>query len=341
MSDNISQANLNEMRALLKKLPSKNEKALIKAQNHEAELTKPAGSLGKLEEISQWFASWQSGCSLEIKRPRVAVFAGNHGIAAQGVSAFPPEVTMQMVANFKAGGAAINQLCKINDAELRVYEMALDNPTEDFTKSPAMSEDECATAMAYGMMAVEDNIDILCLGEMGIANSSSAAAMSMALYGGDAKNWTGPGTGVSGDAFQNKINVVDAGVKKHLTAMGDGLDILRHLGGFELAAITGAVLAARMARIPVILDGYATTVAAAILTTFDPSALDHCIIGHLSMEPAHIKLLDKLNKKPILQMNMRLGEASGAALALGIVKSAIACHTGMATFTNAGVSNEK
>ncbi len=341
MSDSKSQANLNEMRALLKKLPNENKEALEKVKNREAELTKPAGSLGKLEEISQWFASWQSECSPKIKRPRVAVFAGNHGVAAQGVSAFPPEVTMQMVANFQAGGAAVNQLCKINDAELRVYEMALDNPTEDFTKLPAMSEDECATAMAYGMMAVEDNIDILCLGEMGIANSTSAAAMSMALYGGDAENWTGPGTGVSGDAFQNKVNVVDAGVKKHIASMNDGLDILRHLGGFELAAITGAVLAARMARIPVILDGYATTVAAAVLTTFDSSALDHCIVGHLSMEPAHIKLLDKLNKKPILEMNMRLGEASGAALALGIVKSAIACHTGMATFADAGVDNEK
>jgi nicotinate-nucleotide--dimethylbenzimidazole phosphoribosyltransferase len=174
-------ASLDELRALIASLPDGDEAAAQAAAAREEQLTKPAGALGRLEELSAWLARWQGRHPPRIDRPRVAVFAGNHGVAARGVSAYPPAVTAQMVQNFIAGGAAINQLCKTVDADLRVYEMALDHPTRDFTEGPALSAEECARAAAYGMMAVEPGVDLLCLGEMGIANTTSAAALCHAL----------------------------------------------------------------------------------------------------------------------------------------------------------------
>jgi nicotinate-nucleotide--dimethylbenzimidazole phosphoribosyltransferase len=285
-------------------------------------------------------ARWQGRHPPRLARPRVAVFAGNHGVAARGVSAYPADVTAQMVRNFIAGGAAVNQLCKAVDADLRVYEMALDRPTRDFTEGPALGEDECARAMAYGMMAVEAGIDLLCLGEMGIANTTSAAALCLALYGGEAADWTGPGTGVAGAALARKTAVVGEGAARHAGA-GDGLDLLCRLGGHELAAIAGAVMAARMARVPVLLDGFACTAAAAMLTTLDARILDHCQVAHVSAEPGHRRLLDRLGMAPLLDLGMRLGEASGAALAVGVLRAALACHAGMATFAEAGVSGKE
>jgi len=333
----LPEPTLEEMRGLLPLLPDADAQSGEAALARQGRLTKPAGSLGVLEDLAAWFAAWQGRDPVRLDRPRVAVFAGNHGIAARGVSAYPADVTAQMVQNFQAGGAAVNQLCRMADAELRVYEMALEHPTADFTEAPAMTGEECARAMAYGMMAVEEGIDVLCLGEMGIGNSTSAAALACALFGGDPADWTGPGTGVAGAALENKIAMVRAGVDRH-GGDGDGLDMLARLGGHELAAIAGAVLAARMGRVPVILDGFACTVAAAVLFKLDPSALDHCLIGHLSTEPGHARLLQAIEKEPLLTMRMRLGEGSGAVLALGVLRSAVACHLGMATFDEAGVS---
>jgi nicotinate-nucleotide--dimethylbenzimidazole phosphoribosyltransferase len=333
-------ASFAEIRALIPELPGPDLDAATAAAEREATLTKPAGALGRLEEFAGWLATWQGRHPPRIEHPRVAVFAGNHGVAARGVSAFPAAVTAQMVQNFIAGGAAVNQLCKSADADLRVYEMALDKPTKDFSIAPAMSEDECARAMAYGMMAVEPGVDLLCLGEMGIANTTSAAALCLALFGGTAEDWTGPGTGVAGSALANKIAVVGESVAKHKPALRDPLEILRHLGGHELAAIGGAVLAARLARVPVVLDGYACTAAAAILQRLDSRLLDHCLVAHVSAEPGHRRLLEKINKRAVVDLGMRLGEASGAALAIHILKAAVACHTGMATFGEAGVSGK-
>ncbi len=333
-------ANLDEMRSLIRAFPGPDEAARNAVAEREAQLTKPPGALGRLEELTAWIAGWQAKAPPKLDRPRVCVFAGNHGVAQLGVSAFPQDVTAQMVQNFQNGGAAVNQLCQVNDAELRVYEMALDHPTADFTKGPAMSEEECATAMAYGMMAVDEGIDILCLGEMGIGNSTAGAALAHALFGGNAKDWTGPGTGVAGAELQRKIDVVDKAVTLHLAETTDAFDVLRRLGGHELAAIVGAIIAARMGRVPVILDGYACTAAAAVLFRVDPHALDHCVVGHLSAEPAHGRLCDAIHKRPVLDLGMRLGEASGAALALGVLRGAVACHTGMATFAEAGVSDK-
>ncbi len=331
-------ATLDEMRALLAQLPGPDLEAGSAAAARQAQLTKPAGSLGRLEELAIWLATWQARHPPRVEHPRTIVFAGNHGVAARGVSAYPASVTAQMVQNFIAGGAAVNQLCRIVDADLRVYEMNLDQPTGDIVAEPAMSEEECARAMAYGMMSVEPGIDALALGEMGIGNTTSAAALCMALFGGDADLWTGPGTGVTGAALDNKRRAVADAVALHRAAASDPFDLLRRLGGLELAAITGAVMAARLGRIPVVLDGYAATAAAAVLFAADPRALDHCIVAHVSAEPGHRVLLERLEKRSLLDLGMRLGEASGATLALALLKAAAACHNGMATFAEAGVS---
>ena len=331
---------LNDIRKILNELPGPDDQAAKMAAAREPQLTKPEGSLGRLEELSKWLCTWQGGHPPRMKRPRCVVFAGNHGVASLGVSAFPSEVTFQMVANFRSGGAAINQLCKTFDIDLEVCEMALDVPTADFTKGPAMGDEECAEAMAFGMDMVKDKTDVLCLGEMGIGNTTPAAAICHALFGGSAALWTGPGTGVEGEALGRKTAVVADSVLLHKTDMTDAIEVLRYLGGRELAAIAGAVIGARLKGVPVLLDGYVSTAAAAPLQAFMPGALDHCQVAHNSVEPGHIKLAESIGKRPLLEMDMRLGEASGAALAVGLLRAAVSCHTGMATCAEAGVSGK-
>jgi nicotinate-nucleotide--dimethylbenzimidazole phosphoribosyltransferase len=341
MSVQEPKATLAELRAVMAELPGPDLEAGTAAATREAQLTKPAGALGRLEDIAHWVATWQGRHPPAIKHARTAVFAGNHGVAAQGVSAYPAEVTAQMVANFVAGGAAVNQLCLAVDADLRVYEMSLDEPTADISLGPAMSDEDCALAISYGMMAVEPGVDLLAVGEMGIANTTSAAALACALWGGAAADWAGPGTGVAGAALAHKIAVVQRAVDLHKPAGPEPFELLRRLGGRELAAIAGAVMAARQGRVPVLLDGYAATVAASVLMKADPRALDHCLVAHCSAEPGHRRLLAMIEKTPLFDFGMRLGEASGATLAIAIVKAAVACHAGMATFAEAGVSGKE
>ncbi|MEX2298967.1 MAG: nicotinate-nucleotide--dimethylbenzimidazole phosphoribosyltransferase [Dongiaceae bacterium] len=331
-------ASFDEIRRVLAEFPLADETARAEAAARDAILTKPPGSLGRLEQLTQWLAAWQGRHPPKLDRPRVAVFAGSHGIARRGVSAYPPEVTAQMVQNFVKGGAAINQLCTVADAELRIYEMAIEDPTEDFTEQAAMDEASCARAIAYGMMAVEPGIDLLCVGEMGIGNATSGAALSAALFGGNGAEWAGPGTGVEGAELARKVAVIDAGLARHHAQIADPLDALRCLGGQEMAAIVGAIIAARMARMPVLLDGFVSTASAAVLHALAPGALDHCEVAHLSSEPGHRRLVAALGKRPLLEFDMHLGEASGAALAIPLLRAAVACHAGMATFAEAGVS---
>ena len=340
MSQSEIPSSLDEIRALLRALPGPDAEAEAAAAERQGTLTKPPGSLGQLEELALWLARWQGRHPPSLERPHVAVFAANHGVAAQGVSAFPAEVTAQMVANFIDGGAAVNQLAGLAEAELRVHEMALDQPTHDFTAAPAMEEADCVKAMAYGMMAVEPGFDAYALGEMGIANTTSAAALCHALYGGSAADWTGRGTGIDDETLRRKTAAVESAVALHRAEMSDGLEMLRCLGGLEVAAIAGAILAARLARTPVVLDGYTCTAAAAVLHALQPTAIDHCLVAHLSLEPGHGGLLKRIGKPPLLQLGMRLGEASGACLALLLLKAACACHAGMATFEEAGVSGK-
>lgn len=338
MTDTSVAANLDEIRALLEVLPGPNLEAGAAAIQRQGELTKPTGSLGRLEELACWLATWQGRGQPRLERPHTAVFAGNHGVATQGVSAYPPDVTAQMVRNFIDGGAAVNQLCTVADADLRVYEMDLEHPTRDFTTAPAMDEAGCAQAMAYGMMAVEADVDLLALGEMGIANTTSAAALCMALFGGEAAQWVGRGTGIDDARLARKIEVVEQAIERHRPVLGDPLAALCCLGGQEIAAIAGAIIGARMAKVPVMLDGYACCAAAAVLEAAAPGALDHCQIAHLSAEPGHARLVEALDKVPLLDLGMRLGEASGATVAILLMKAAVACHNGMATFAEAGVS---
>lgn len=306
------------------------------ARTRQMQLTKPPGSLGALEELAIFMAGWQGSEKPEINKAQALVFAGNHGICAQGVNPFPQEVTAQMVMNFEAGGAAINQLCRASGAELSVVALDLDRPTADFTTGPAMSEAECLEAMNRGASAVDVDADVLLLGEMGIGNSTIAAALAYGIFGGDAKDWVGPGTGADEEGVSLKSRVVETGVGLH--GKGSAMDILAALGGREQAAICGAILAARRARIPVLLDGFICTAAAAPLHGANAALLDHCLVGHLSSEPGHARLVRAMGKSPVANFSMRLGEGSGAALALGILRSALACHNGMSTFAEAGVS---
>ena len=336
MAEPAPVVSLAEIAETLAHLPGPDEAAREAARAREALLTKPPGALGRLEELAEWLAAWQGRHPPRLDRPRVAVFAGNHGVARRGVSAWPASVTAEMVRNFIAGGAAVNAICGALDAELRVYELSLETPTADFTLAPAMTDEECARAVAYGMMAVEPGIDALAVGEMGIANTSSAAAIAHALHGGRAEDWTGPGAGVSGARLEAKIETVRRGAARH--GGRPPLELLRRLGGYETAAMFGALAAARMGRVPVLLDGYGAAAAAAVLHALDPAGLDHCQAGHLSTEPGHARLLALWGKAPLLDLGMRLGEGSGAALALALLKAAARCHAEMATFESAGVS---
>ncbi len=329
----------DDFRELLRNLPGPDSAALVAARERDAQLTKPPGALGRLEEIAFWLAAW-TGRAPAVNRPLVAIFAGNHGVTRQGVTPFPPSVTAQMVENFAAGGAAINQICVSHDLGLKVFDLALEYPTGDITEEAALSERDCAATMAFGMEAVAGGTDLLCIGEMGIGNTTIAAAINLALYGGTAEEWVGPGTGSQGAVLARKIAAVEKAVALHADHLSDPLEVLRRLGGREIAAMAGAILAARMQKIPVIIDGYVATSAAAILKAANPAALDHCLIGHVSAEPGHMKAIEMLGKTPLLALGMRLGEGTGAALAAGIVKAAAACHSGMATFAQAGVSNK-
>lgn len=330
----------DDFRGLLKLMPAMDADARDMVRARDRQLTKPPGSLGRLEEIVEWLAAVQARSEPTVSRPLVAVFAGNHGVVARGVSPYPQAVTRQMLENFAAGGAAINQICASFDIGLKVFELALDIPTGDIASGPALDEAACAATMAFGMEAIAGGTDLLVLGEMGIGNTTIAAAIYHGIYGGEARQWVGRGTGLDDVGLQRKIAVVEEAVALHRPHLGDPLEVLRRLGGREIAAIAGAIMAARLQRVPVILDGYVVCAAAAVLNAIDPSALDHCIAGHLSAEGAHAEVLRRLGKKPLLDLGMRLGEASGGALAVAVVKAAVACHRDMATFAQAGVSDK-
>ncbi len=330
---------LEDLRDACDDLPDGNEQAVSAAAARQDRLTKPPGSLGRLEDMVLWLARWQGRADPALDRVEILVFAGNHGVAARGVSAYPPSVTAQMVANFEAGGAAINQLARNADAHLRVIPLALDRPTADFTVGPAMDEAEFLEAVSVGYGAVAPGTDLLCLGEMGIGNTTPAAALAAALFGGAASHWAGRGTGLDDEGLKRKRAAIEEGIARHGDPKADPLDLACDLGGRELAAILGAVLAARHHAIPVLLDGFVCTAGAAPLECLRDGGLDHATIAHVSAETGHRGLADALGMQPVLNFGMRLGEASGAVLAVPIYRAALACHAGMATFDEAGVDN--
>ena len=330
----------SQLRAICLDLPSGHPAASATVAQREATLTKPPKSLGRLEDLVAWLAHWQGHAPPRLDHAEILVFAGNHGVTRLGVSAYPTEVTAQMVANFAAGGAAINQLAKSAGAKLRVIPLSLETPTADFTQAPALTEQQFLAAVATGYEAVVPDCDLVCLGEMGIGNTTAASAIAAALFGGGGARWAGRGTGVDEDGLARKRAVIDAGLARHGALLHDPLAVAAALGGRELAAILGATLAARRQRIPVVLDGFVCTAAVAPLAKLRTDTLAHAIAGHVSAEAGHRMLLDELGLHPLVDLNMRLGEASGAAVALQILRAALACHTGMATFAEAGVSDK-
>lgn len=325
---------------LLLLAPGGNETAVAAIRERDAQLTKPPGSLGKLETLVEHLGRWQGTSRPTLEDPMVAIFAGNHGVTAQGVSAFPAAVTQQMVANFTAGGAAISQICALHEINLRVFELALDLPTGDITREPAMDDKTCAATIAYGMEAIAGDPDLLCIGEMGIGNTTVAAAIYAALYGGTGGDWVGRGTGVDDEGLKRKASAVDRALALHKDDLDHPLKILARLGGREIAAMMGALAAARHHNIPVIVDGFVATSAAAIAHAVSPGAIDHCIFAHVSAESAHTKALAALGVTPLLDLGMRLGEGSGAALAAVLAKTALHLHLNMATFAEAAVSSK-
>lgn len=310
--------------------------AAAAAAARQAQLTKPPGSLGMLEELAHFMAGWQRRADPRIDHAQVLVFAGNHGVCARGINPFPVAVTALMVQNFEAGGAAINQISRIAGAAMSVVALELDRPTADFTQGPAMTNAEVREAMKKGADAIDPKSDILVLGEMGIGNSTVAAALAAATFGGSGADWVGPGTGASGDMLALKARVVDEGLTRH-DHVSTTVATLAAFGGREQAAIAGAVLRARELGIPVILDGFICSASAAVLMRDDPDALAHCLIGHQSAEPGHQRLVAAMGKRPVLGLDMRLGEGSGAAVALLVLRAALECHNGMATFAEAGI----
>jgi nicotinate-nucleotide--dimethylbenzimidazole phosphoribosyltransferase len=332
-------SSLDDISAFCRGLPDGDSQAADSAARRQQVLTKPPGSLGRLEELAIWLARWQGRELPRLDHVTIAVFAGNHGVAARGVSAYPAEVTAQMVQNFADGGAAINQIAKAAGAELKVIPIELDRSTRDFTTAAAMDDNEFLRAVDIGYQSVPENCDLLAVGEMGIANTTSAAALCTALHGADASRWVGRGTGVDDEGLARKCAAIETAREFHRDVAGDPLKVAAAMGGRELAAIAGAVLAARQRRIPVLLDGFVATAAILPLARIDRRLLDHCCAGHVSAEAGHRALLQELKLAPLLDLGMRLGEASGAGIAILLLRAAVACHNGMATFAQAGVSD--
>lgn len=384
-------ASLAALRAACLALPEADATARRDITAHEAELTKPAGSLGRLEELTQWLGGWQRRAQPRLDRVQILIFAGNHGVVQQGVSPWPQDVTAQMVQNFEQGGAAINQLARVAGATLQVVPVRGLAATADFTTAPAMTEEAFLDAVQTGYDAVPHACDLLCLGEMGIGNTTAAAALAAALFSGTGADWAGRGTGLDAPGVAHKARVIDAALAHHnaeMAAQGssaaeserakrldtvtpayDPLEIARRLGGYELAALLGATLAARHSGIPVLLDGFVCTAAVAPLARLAASdaeakaeagtetineigagledqarsgaatgGLAHTRLSHCSAEAGHARLAEKLGLVPLLDLGLRLGEASGAALAVPLLRAAVACHNGMATFAQAAVS---
>ncbi|WP_348764739.1 nicotinate-nucleotide--dimethylbenzimidazole phosphoribosyltransferase [uncultured Salinisphaera sp.] len=336
------------------------EAARAGARARQAMLTKPPGSLGRLEGLAEAFAGWQGQSVPVLADIDIVVFAADHGVAARGVSAFDQAVTGQMIANFAAGGAAICVLARRHDARLSIVDLGAVAPpadcasvidariaagTADFTQSCAMQAGELEQALQAGRERVSPSAHLFIGGEMGIGNTTSAAAILAGLSGATPAQVVGRGTGIDAAGLARKQAVVEAGLARHraswqgATGSARALSMLRCVGGFEIAALTGAFVAAAQAGVPVLVDGFIASVAALCAREIAPDCANWQLFGHRCAEAGHCYLLDMLEARPLLDLDMRLGEGSGAALALGVIGDALALHAGMATFDEAGVTN--
>ncbi len=321
---------------LLADLPSPDRSAQDQVAARAATVLRPAGAFARLDAVAAWLAGWQSTATPRVQRPHVAVFAADHGVAADGVSAYPAEVTAAMVDAIRGGVATIAVLAREVGATLDLFDVGVGRPTGNIRLTDAMSDDEFDEAVAAGAAAVESvDADLLVVGEIGIGNTTAAAAVAAAVLGGDAEDWVGPGTGVVGAALARKCDVVQAALER--VGPVTPLEALRRLGGRELAAMAGAVAAARHRRVPVVLDGFISTAAVAPLAVARPGSLHHCIAGHCSAEPGHRRALQALGLDPLMRLDLRLGEGSGALVAVPIIRMAVAAVVEVATFGEWGL----
>lgn len=348
-----------EQRDYNRMIPSLDAEAAERARRHIDQLTKPHGSLGRLEELAIQLAAMTGEPFPQVSPPGILVFAGDHGVVAEGVSAFPQEVTAQMVGNFVSGGAAINVFSRQIGGLLQVVDVGvvsdLQTPgvwnrkvrcgTGNMLREDAMTREEAARSLQVGMECAEaivaEGARLLIIGEMGIGNTTSSSAILTALTQANVEEIVGRGTGVSEEAFRHKKRVIQQALAARRPIADDPLDVLAKVGGLEIGGMAGAVLEAASRRIPVLVDGFISSVAALIAVRLQPRARDYLIVGHRSQEPGHARVVAELAKEPILDLQLRLGEASGAAVAFPILESAVRMVREMATFTTAGVSEKQ
>lgn len=330
---------LEDLRQACTNLSARDNAAEQATYDRQLTLLKPPGSLGELENLVGWLAAWQKKPMPSLDHVCIMIFAGNHGVTEEQISPYDPSITKLMLAQIEQGHAAINQLASNANAELRIIPVHNLEKTNNICKAPAMTEAAFLKAVETGYNAVTPNIDLLCLGEIGIGNTTIAAALSAALFGGNAAQWVSKGTSTSAEHLANKQKTVDKALALHANILNDPLEICRHLGGYEHAALLGATLAARHLNIPVLLDGFVCTSAVAALQKLEKTGLDHTKISHLSAEKGHLLLAGNLNLYPLVAFNMRLGEASGAALVVPLLKGALACYTNMSSYSKAGLPN--
>jgi len=347
------------IRAVAKSIQPVSTSDLAKAARHLDQLTKPLGSLGQLEQVAAQLIAIRGERTQLPLRKAIYVFAADHGVAHAGVSAYPPEVTAQMVKNFLAGGASINVLARQHNAELTVVDAGVDADFEpspglrtmkvrrgsrNFLEEPAMTEEEMTVALEAGLALADEahakGADLVVAGEMGIGNTTAASAITALLTGRDPAEVTGKGAGLDDAGRNRKLNVIRRALRKHFPDKTNAspLDVLRCVGGLEIAAMTGFVVGAAQHRMVVVCDGFISTAAAALAVAIGPNVRQYLIAGHCSEEPGHRFLLRHLELAPVLRLNMRLGEGMGAVMAFPIIESALRLYFEMATFESAGVS---
>jgi nicotinate-nucleotide--dimethylbenzimidazole phosphoribosyltransferase len=321
----------DDFRSLMQALPPGDAAASVRVREVFNKAQSSAGSLGRMEDIAAWLAEWSGRAPPSVNRPLVAIFAGNHGVVAQGVSSLSMEATARAVELCAAGGAAINQVCLAYDLGLKVFDLALDVPTGDITRAAALDERDCAATMAFGMEAVAGGTDLLCLGDLGVGNATVAGAILCMLYGGSAAEWVGQNPGSDdGIAIHRRVEAIEAAMALHAAHRGDPFEVLRRVGGREFAAIAGAIIAARAEKVPVILDGHAAIAAACVLHAINPAILGHCLLASQPADPGLSKAVAKLGLVPLLDLKLAYGEGVGSALAAGIVKAAASLASGLA-----------
>ncbi len=327
----------DEVGRLLTTAPAADEPARAAVRARASQVLRPRGALARLDELAVWLAGWQRTARPQVIAPAAVIFVADHGVAAEQVSAYPAEVTGAMLGALRSGVATVNVMTRALGVRLSVVDVGVGRPSANLRHEPALSAARFRACVEAGRRAVAGlAADLLVLGELGIANTTAAAAVCTALFGGPAEVWTGRGTGVDEAGLARKLAVVEA-ARRRIGGLSEPLEILRQVGGPELVAIAGAAVEARLRSLPVLLDGFVVGAAVAPLELAWPGALDHCVAGHCSGEPGHRRLLDKLGKAPLLDLGLRLGEGSGALAAVPLVRLAAACVTEVATFAEWGL----